>query len=804
MTTVVYSRNPLNPADREVLCLQGTLASMAPKTELPFICLVNGEPVLRKDWERTPADEDLVLFATLLQGGGGGKNPLRLIATIALAVYAPQLAGAALGAGASATATAFATAAIQIAGTLVINAVLPPPRLPSSQQSANGSAPSPTYSLGSQANSARLGAAVPVIYGRHQIYPDLGDQPLIYNPSPKVQNLVQLFVVGQGKYTLSQYKIEDTPIENFKASEIYPLGPGQADVLGEDTGIFNVIEVAGQELLPPDEGSNQWLGPFIITPPGKDINRIHIEVTFSRGLGFANDGGGLDARTVTWLVEAQPIDEFGVATDEWQELGDETATFADNAVLRISEFYDLPAGRYQVRLARTNAKDTSIRTSNDILWTGCAGISNAAPTEFVESTTRLQVVLQASDNLNNNTARRFNLIAQRQLFTWNPDTGWSAEEEDSRSIVWAFVDVLRSRGVPDSRIALAELYELDLFYRARRMFFDGVFDNKIGMFEALTLIARAGRAVPMRVGGQFTMIRDSQRTMPVAMFSMRNIVKGSFSMNYDTVTEETPNAVLVDYVDQDTFKPKQIKVIQAGTAGDVVARFQLFGVTDPVNAENDAKHLLADNRYRRRRVSFSTEMDGFICRFGDPVLVSHDLPKWGVSGDVDGFDVATGTLMLSEAVTFGTGAHYIRFTRKNGSVTAMYEVTAGANEFEVVLAEELLEDDEPYTGSEYERTKFTFSGSVSTSRLCKITGITPRGFDSIEVAAVVDDARVYEESNDLETYVLQQEPAVYAPEEFEGTYDTATPEQRAAFAFWANDRGLMNNNDAAYTFQTEV
>jgi hypothetical protein len=801
MATVVYSRNPLNPADREVHCLQGSLASMAPKTNLPFLCLLNGVPTLRKDWDMEPQESDLVVFATLLQGGGGGgKNPLRLIATIALAVYAPQLAGAA---GFGAAGTAALTAGIQIAGTLAINAVLPAPKLPSSQQTSNLSAPSPTYSLGSQANTARLGAAVPVLYGRHLIYPDLADQPLVYNPSPKVQNLVQMFLVGQGTYTLSDYKIEDTPIENFKASEIFPLGPDQPDVLGEDTGIFNVAEVAGQELLPPDEGANQWLGPFVISPPDKQISRIHVEVTFSRGLGFANDAGGLSPRTVTWVVEVQPIDEFGLETDSWIELGAETATFADNAVLRISEFYDLAPARYQVRLARTSAKDASIRVSNDILWTGCAGISNAAPTDFVQSTTRLQVVLQASDNLNNNTARRFNLIAQRRLLTWHPETGWSAEEEESRSIVWAFVDVLRLRGVPDSRIALDELYALDQFYKARRMFFDGVFDNKIGMFEALTLIARAGRAVPMRVGGKFTMIRDSQRTLAVSKFGMRNIRRGSFSMSFDTVTEETPNAVVVDYVDQDTFKPKQIKVIQAGSAGDVIQRVQLFGVTDPVNAENEAKYLLADIRYRRRMVSFSTEMDGFICRFGDPVLVSHDLPKWGFSGEVESFDELTGVLGLSEAVVFGSGAHYIRFARKNGSVTLPYLVTAGANKFEVILDEPLDLDDEIYTGGEYERTRFSFGGSLNSSRLCKVTSLRPRGFDSVEVSVVVDDARVYEESNDLETYVVEQAAAVYAPEEFEGTYSTATSEERAAFAFWANDRGLLNN-DAAYIYQTEV
>lgn len=799
MATIVYCRNPLKYSEREILFKQGTLSDLAPNTELPFVCSVNGEYLLRKDWGYRVQPDDIVVYSTLLQGGGGGKNPLRLIATIALSVAAPGI-GSSLATGfgfaASGVAASAFSAAVLIGGTALVNAVLPPPRLPTSQQSASINSPSSTYTLGAQANSARLGAAVPVLYGRHQIYPDLGDQPLAYSPSLKQQNLIQYFVVGQGEYTLSEYKIEDSPVESFKGIDIYPIAPSGANVLR--TGIYNVVEVAGQELLAPVDGDNQWIGPFVINPPFKPVTQIHVEVAFPKGVYFANDGGGLDARTVTWAVQVRQIDDFGTATTDWDEIGTETITAADNAVLRVSEFYIVASGRYEVRLARTNAKDPSIRVGNDIVFSGCAGISNAAATTGQGTTTRIQTEFQASDNLNSNTARRFNLIAQRKLQIWNPDTGWSALTE-TRSIAWAFADICRSAGVPDSRINLQELYDLDQYYSSRAMFFDAVFDNRISLFEALTLVARAGRAVPIIQGGQITMVRDSQKSIAVAKFGMRNIRKGSFGISYAPPTTETANAVQVNYIDGFTYKPKQVMAVQDGTAGDVVSKVELFGVTDEQIATNEALYLVATNQYRRRTVKWSTEMDGFICRFGDLVLVSHDIPQWGISGDVIAWDASTLTATLSEPVEFQGGTNLIRFQAKNGSVSDAISVQPGIDEYTVVLDE--MPPFQPYTGSDYEQTRFSFANSVSIWQSVKIRAIQPRGVDTIDVVGVIDDDRVYTLSNDSSTVVTNQATARYAPDDFNTAYTAASDAEKAAYGFYSKPNGLMSNSDTGYTYQ---
>lgn len=76
------------------------------------------------------------------------------------------------------------------------------------------SAQSPTYSLQAQGNQARLGNPIPVIYGRHLIYPDFASQPY-YEYIDNNQYVYQLHVIGQGEYEIEKIMIEDTPISSF-------------------------------------------------------------------------------------------------------------------------------------------------------------------------------------------------------------------------------------------------------------------------------------------------------------------------------------------------------------------------------------------------------------------------------------------------------------------------------------------------------------------------------------------------------------------------------------------------------------
>ena len=664
--TVVMLHNPFRPdRDREVIVVAEPLSIREwlgeqdiDEFECPTICLRNGSPLLRARWDETLIDEgDIVMFVPLPQGGGGGgKNPLRTVLMLAVMVAALTIPGAQWGLALKAGkfAHTLATVAITVFGTALVNVLIPPPK--SSAITSNfGSAPapSPTYSLQAQGNQARLAQPILVVYGRHRVFPDLAATPWV-EYSNNDQYLHQLHCIGQGHYDLEQVRIEDTPIASFEEIETEIVPPGAAVTLFE-TDVVNAPEVAGQELIGVNDRETAvttndageevttvvgdgWVGPFTANPAGTVATGIGIDVVMPRGLYYANDNGSFSARTIEWEVEARAVDDEGEAAGEWLALASESVTAAENTPQRKSYRYPIAAGRYEVRVRRTNDKSSDARAGHEIRWGGLKTFLENTP-EFGD-VTLLAVRMRATDNLSQRSARLVNVIVTRRLPVWDPETGWSTPQP-TRSIAWAFADAARAKygaGLENARIDLAALHALDQVWQSRGDRFDAVFDQGLTVWEALTRIARCGRALPFLQGGILRIARDAPRALPVALFGPRNIVKGSFRVQYVMPGEDTADAVTVTYFSERTWRPDEIVATlpnsEADAAADKPATVELFGCTGRDQAMREGLYMAAANRYRRRIMTFRTELEGLIPTYSDLIAVTHDLPRWGQGGEV--------------------------------------------------------------------------------------------------------------------------------------------------------------------------
>ena len=104
---IVKIQNPFNLADSEVFYCPKQMSvveivaeyNVSPQN-LPFICFLNGEPLLRQYWNINPRMTDHLAFLCLPQGGGGGgSNPLKVVLSVAVMVAAYYTGGIAAGAG---------------------------------------------------------------------------------------------------------------------------------------------------------------------------------------------------------------------------------------------------------------------------------------------------------------------------------------------------------------------------------------------------------------------------------------------------------------------------------------------------------------------------------------------------------------------------------------------------------------------------------------------------------------------------------------------------------------------------------
>ena len=124
---VVNAFNPLVIDERSArkVASGSSIAELAPKTPIPFIGTVNGEPVLRADWGWRVQPGDIIAFIPArAPQGGGGSNPLRAILQIALVIAAAAIVGP-MGLGLTGFGALAAQAAIVFVGTALLNAILP-------------------------------------------------------------------------------------------------------------------------------------------------------------------------------------------------------------------------------------------------------------------------------------------------------------------------------------------------------------------------------------------------------------------------------------------------------------------------------------------------------------------------------------------------------------------------------------------------------------------------------------------------------------------------------------------------------
>lgn len=270
-------------------------------------------PISQALWKtRKLNDGELLRFRLLPAGGGGGggKNPLRTILTVIVAVAAVVVSAAvggwALGVGAltKMTATgltlnaagtalvALSGLAVSTIGMVLVNAIAP---IKAPTLGGLGSATrdeSQVYGLSAGQNPINQWGRVPVPLGRGRFAPPKAASPYTVN-SGDDQYLHELLCIGIGDLEVSDIKIGTTAIEEFVDVE-YELLKYDPKLKNSPklypTGVF-------QEDLNVQLKYNEW---NIRTTA--ECDKAECDITF-QGLGYFNDQGGIDWRSVDFLVQ---------------------------------------------------------------------------------------------------------------------------------------------------------------------------------------------------------------------------------------------------------------------------------------------------------------------------------------------------------------------------------------------------------------------------------------------------------------------------------------------------------------------
>lgn len=736
-----FARTPwvgMRPSEMHAVPLGVPLRELAPQVSGMLVCRCNGEWLLRESWGSVTAPGDVIEWYEVPQDRDTLRGVLSIAAIALLGPYGLKLQGAAL-------------IAANFAAQLAINTLLPPAQ-PTAAQRPQQTGEVFTSTL--QGNIAALDQPISRICGFKEVNPRFACKPYLeFQARPDAEDplldqdqyFYALYAIGIGDYDVVA-KIGNTPITRFAdvlRADYLPPGTQPTDVLANVT---TADEVSGQVLE-----SGRYVGGFVACAARRTCAFVGVDVAATRGLGK-----GSDALTVEWRVEYRPINDFGQVLGPWQTLATESRTAYTATPQRWSGKYEITTpARVEIRVVRTDVQDTDATALHEIAWIGLRAYLDE-PATLNADTAHFEVVLRASSQLSQAAARDLRLIVKGKCRTLNSSLVWQSESYNRNPFWWA-LDLVTSdtwgMNKPDSRVDLQAFYDLAVQADQRQDRFDFEFNSTTSAWDALQLIARAGRARAFRRNGVISIARDDLVDTPVTAFTSRNCQPG-IEVSETLRQRNSPDGVIVEYLDHRTTEWTPIECPCPGvTTMTNPVRIRLDGITGATHAEREGLYEAASLLYRTRAAGWTTEMQALLPAYMSPVRLMPDVLSYGQSGDVAFWDPDELVLGLTEQPRWDDGDLYLTLVRDDGTLTTPVQVTPGPTVWDVRLPEApdfVLVLDQ----AGRERPKFLLGTETGAALLVKVTaiedgGVTDGGAQLYRLTGQVDDERVHTADNAL-------------------------------------------------------
>ena len=720
MAKILTYTNLLNPLARQTQEIEANTAyeildKLDLDTTLYEVVVAKNQTIMKEDF--IIKNDDIVSISLVPLGGGGGKDIIKVVAMIALVAVAPYATSAIIGAtgafGGLATGHAGYLAvntAVMVAGSMVINAVLPTQTPSFANNTLDNIETSNTYSWSTRGNMVEQGKPVPILYGRHRVTP-----PQISHYIETVNNLQYLnvlYAVADGVVSIDTNSIEinGEPISNLNNVQIYTRsGENEQSVIG----IFDDIKT--------DKEINKKLTTDWVysNTDGNSVSGLEIGLVASQGLWHINDDGDVTTNSVKvevqyyyneqWIPIATSVSTGENIVGYWVKkdntgyvkyateseaitavnigvslntpitsatLPQNTRPATDNIFFQsyyieyetytIDNIYDiissnkqevlrksykvsgLPVGSYQIRSRFYTAPATGTRYGSDMYL---AYLQETVTDDFTYPNTALLAV---------------RILATDQLSGSMPTLTVEAESTISNPAL-VCKDILERND--ETVLEASKFDEWENHCNDKNYTCNIYFDNNYSASQALELVGLLGRGNVLQFGCRWSVIIDRADEAPIQgfLFTMGNIAKDSFSEQFLPL-QDRANKIEITYYDKEVNYEPQILEVSNANYDNVdninVTNINYVGCTDREMALKYAKFLLNCSRYLTITQSFEVDTDAIACRLGDIIKVAHDVPQIGTaSGRI--VSATTTQITIDSEVVLEAGLDYFIEIRYN-------------------------------------------------------------------------------------------------------------------------------------------
>lgn len=831
--SLVHLPNPITPAGKVISyaaflpgeTLEAYLSRVGIRVvDAPMHVWHNGHQVPALLWKRLiPKIGDQVVIRAKMEGGGGGGKILRTVALVALVVVSAGY-GAALGGAlgfAGATAGAIGSSIIMLAGTMLINALLPMP-MPTMAKLGVGEKyeSSPTYAIQGGRNRARPWEPMLLVFGRHRVVPDLGAMPYTQQQGDD-QFLNQVFHFGLQNWEIdiSDLRIGDTALTNYSGVQTQmadgagrlTMFPGNVDTLqgftvnaadgwlGRTTGddvTYITIELAARLFRINDDGLIVGRSVDVEIQYRKTGAPTWTPIAYGSGVNLAthywslkwranslgpdgydgqqleygstnpsdhNDGdyvhlGGPTYAVWRWVPHPVSLGQpwQGIAPDPVLAPGGPYVRLIGSRQepTRLSISWGVTLGQYDVRIRKITPDINESRESNETAVSQILAFQQDSADYTGQA--RMALRIKASGQLNGQVDQLSAVIAAYCL-VWD-GTAWVYKATSNPA--WWFLWFARGKlspsgsriygcGLSDAQIDIEGIKAWAAWCESKNLTFNYVLDRKISSAEMLDIIARAGRGAKTQHTGKLGVVWDAGGLPEVATFGPFNIKAGSFQVAY--TNEGTVDEIVVSFVNADrrwTMDEVRVRVPGATTTNSPL-QLDLDGCTNVDMAGREANLLAASQVWHRRRVTFETDIEGYVASKGDVIRLTHDLTVWGYSGRMlPGSSSGSGgfpKIVLDSAVpSSGSGTALLR--DPNGQMKVVAVTSEVGEVTELTIVSDL--DGFPMPGDPgFEEINsldwvWQFDPLQTPGRRFKITSVEPSA-EGVKFSAIDDDDGYY-------------------------------------------------------------
>ena len=641
---------------------------------------IGADEIPESMWHCVRAREGSAVSIRFVPGGGGGKNPIATVLTIALMVALPGigvalsgamgLAGSGLWLGTTfISAGQFLAVGAGVVGSMAINALAPPPK-PRGGASQAG-ADNPTLFITGAQNQGTPWGPVPMPLGKTRMVPPLGAQ-WYTEIVGEDQYLRGLFIWGYGPLAISAMKIGETDLADFDGVTTETRYGYDADTpltLYSNSVHQNDLSIA-----------LTFAAGYITRTTEPNCDEISVDLTFPAGIGHINISGKKAARTVQVSV-GYSIKDAGIWTDT-------TYTYTDSRTSAIRENVRivLANNQYDVRVKRLTAdSDTTTveeaTTHDTVSWTALRTISYTQPVTM-QGLAMTAIRIKATDQLNG-VISQFNGVVQSVLPDWN-GSAWVEQATSNPASIYRAVlqSAANARPLADARIDLAALAAWHANCSTAGREYNNVISGGASVRDVLSEVASCGRAAPGLIDGLWTVVEDKPQTTPIQHFTPRN----SWGFSGQKAYPDQPHAFRVQFLNRDNgWNADERIVYDDGYTAATATKFEtltMTGVTSSDQAWKDGRYHIATARLRPEVYSFYTDIEHLRCTRGDLIKFTHDVPLFGMmTGRVKALTTGGGNitaLTLDADITMaGDGTLYgIRFRKSDGTSLRLDLVTS--------------------------------------------------------------------------------------------------------------------------------